>query len=318
MLLQVVCSIICKKNGQVVKGACTVLLLFAASTSSYATTLCSSGQDIVMTSSETASLAASDEDEANCAHEAAANQTIMASTPDPDGTITVPSSEASVGNTTLLTAAAENRIPDWNGIWRDTATVFVGQTVVAGVLYILPENISKWSNDQKNSGITKYGNNFIDPVIDNDEFYINYILHPYWGATYYTRGRERGLNKVYSFAYSALMSAMYEFGVECIYEKPSIQDLIVTPVVGSLLGAYIFEPWRESIKSKQDLRWYDHVVLIATDPIGVLSLGVEKLFGIKSTIIVDYSVPQLQKSSTESATTPKSSRIGVALQFPFN
>ena len=30
-----------------------------------------------------------------------------------------------------------------------------------------------------------------EPVWDDDEFYLNYILHLYWGATYYMRGRER-------------------------------------------------------------------------------------------------------------------------------
>jgi hypothetical protein len=111
---------------------------------------------------------------------------------------------------------------------------------------------------------------------------------------------------------------MYEFGVECFFEKPSIQDLIVTPVIGSLLGAFIFEPWRESIKRKQELRWYDHATLAVTDPVGVLSLGIEKMFGMKSTIMVDYSVPQLQQRSAGSAVASKGSRIGVVMQFQLN
>jgi len=187
-----------------------------------------------------------------------------------------------------------------------------------GVTYVLPESFSGWSTEQKKNVFKNYAENFVDPVIDDDKFYINYVLHPYWGATYYIRGRERGLDKVPSFVYSALISAMYEFGVECLFEKPSIQDLIVTPVAGSLLGALLFEPWRESIKRKKELRWYDHAALIVTDPVGVLSLGFEKLFGIKSTIMVDYSVPQMQKRSTGSAIASKSNRIGVVVQFPLN
>lgn len=211
-----------------------------------------------------------------------------------------------------------NAAPDWDGIWRDTGILFGSQFFVAGIIYVLPESFSSWSDKQKNNSFNNYAKNVFDPVIDKDEFYINYVLHPYWGATYYIRARERGLDKVPSFIYSTLISAMYEFGVECFFEKPSIQDLTVTPVVGSLVGALIFEPWRESIKRKQELRWYDHAALVLTDPVGVLSLGFEKMFGIKSTIVVNYSSPQLQRRTAGSAETPKNTQIGFTLQFPLN
>jgi hypothetical protein len=182
----------------------------------------------------------------------------------------------------------------------------------------MPQSVSGWTPEQKKNTIKHYSRNFINPVFDKDPFYINYITHPYWGATYYTRGRERGLDKVSSFYYSALMSAMFEFGPECFFEKPSIQDLIVTPVVGSLIGAFIFETWRESIKRKQELGWYDHTALVFTDPLGLLSFGIEKLFGMKSTVMVDYSVSQLHKSTTGSTISSKSSRLGLVIQFPLN
>jgi hypothetical protein len=208
--------------------------------------------------------------------------------------------------------------PDWKGVWRDTGILFGSQIVAAGVIYLMPENISGWSEDQKKNSLNKYAQNFVSPAIDKDKAYVNYLLHPYWGATYYTRARERGLGKGASFAYSTMISTMFEFGVECFYERPSIQDLIVTPVAGSLIGAFIFEPWRDSIKSKGALRWYDHAVLVATDPVGVISQGFEKLFGIKPTIMIDNSVPRLQKGSAETAILSTSKRIGVVLQFPLN
>lgn len=204
--------------------------------------------------------------------------------------------------------------PDWDGVLRDAGIIFGGQVAAVAITYALPESFSGWSPEQKNSGVKKYGKNFVSPVLDKDKFYVNYVLHPYWGATYYTRARERGLDQTYSFLYSTLMSAMYEFGTECIAERPSIQDLIVTPVAGSLLGAYIFEPWRNSIKSKPDLRWYDHTLLVITDPLGVISLGVEKIFGVKSTIMVNVPVPQIQSSSTAIARN----YFGATIQVPFN
>ncbi|MDD2365083.1 MAG: DUF3943 domain-containing protein [Desulfuromonadaceae bacterium] len=209
---------------------------------------------------------------------------------------------------------SEQRQPDWDGIFRDTGVVVGGQIVAVAITYVMPESFSAWTPEQKKAGFDKYKRNFVNPVMDKDKFYINYILHPYWGATYYIRARERGLNQAYSFAYSALLSAAYEFGVECIAEKPSIQDIFVTPIGGSLLGAYVFEPWRESIKSKPELRWYDHTALVLTDPLGLISLGFEKMFGIKSTIVVNVPIPQLQNRASSIA----KNYLGATIQFPFN
>jgi hypothetical protein len=123
------------------------------------------------------------------------------------------------------------------------------------------------------------------------------------------------LDPTQSLVYSALLSAIYEFGVECIFEKPSIQDLIVTPGIGSLLGAFVFEPWRNSIKRKPELQWYDHAVLIVTDPIGILSDGFEKIFDIKPAITVDYSQ---EKRLAQSTVSSHSNRFDLVLTFPLN
>ena len=213
--------------------------------------------------------------------------------------------------------AGKERAPDWDGIWRDTAILAGAQVGAAAVLFALPESVSKWTSEDKKSTFRDYADNFTKPGFDRDEFYINYVLHPYWGATYYIRGRERGLDQASSFVFSTLISAMYEFGVECFFEKPSIQDLIVTPVVGSLVGAYLFEPWRESIKSKQELCWYDHVALVVTDPIGVLSLGVEKLLGLKTTVSVRYPVPK-SVAGSQDRVSANNKQVGIAMKFLFN
>jgi len=210
---------------------------------------------------------------------------------------------------------AEKSTPDWNGIWRDAGLLVGSQIGAVAITYVLPESFSNWSKEKKEQMFSNYGKHFVDPVIDDDKFYVNYILHPYWGSTYYIRARERGLNKKSSLVYSALMSGMYEFGVECIFEKPSIQDLIVTPGVGSLLGAFVFEPLRDKIKRKPDLHWYDHAVLVATDPIGVLSTGFEKLFGIKSNILITYLIPKTPKPSLSSLSGANEKRVGVTMEF---
>ncbi|MDD2335158.1 MAG: DUF3943 domain-containing protein [Geobacteraceae bacterium] len=210
---------------------------------------------------------------------------------------------------------AENLTPDWNGIWRDTGFLVGSQIGAVAITYVLPESFSNWSEAKKGQMFSNYGKHFVDPVIDDDKFYVNYILHPYWGSTYYIRARERGLSKKSSLVYSAMMSAMYEFGIECFFEKPSIQDLIVTPGIGSLIGAFVFEPLRDKIKSKQDLHWFDHAVLVATDPIGVLSTGFEKSFGIKSNISITYLIPKIPKSSLSSPSGSNEKQVGVNLEF---
>lgn len=232
----------------------------------------------------------------------------------PEATHTVSFASDDAANPTR-NADSEIHNPDWDGIWRDTGIIVGSQFAVTGVLFLMPESVSSWSSEQKRNSSEKFASNFVHPVFDKDKFYINYILHPYWGATYYTRARERGLDTMQSFAYSAMLSTIYEFGIECIFEKPSIQDLVVTPGVGSLLGAYVFEPVRNSIKRKPELRWYDHAVLIATDPIGVISAGFEKVFDIKPAITIDYFQG---KSASQSTSSSHSNRFNVVMTFPLN
>jgi hypothetical protein len=225
---------------------------------------------------------------------------------------------AAVGQSPAQAHVAVSNPIDWNGIWTDAGVLIGGQFAVCGILYFMPQSVTQWSEEQKKNIFKHYGENFVDPIWDKDQFYINYILHPYWGGAYYIRGRERGLDPFSSFVYSALLSAAYEFGSECFFEKPSIQDLFVTPVAGSLLGAFVFEPWRNYIKNKPELYWYDHVSLIFTDPIGLLSSGFENLFGIKSTIMVNYTPQQQQKYATGTTVASKSDYIGATWKFQWN
>jgi Domain of unknown function (DUF3943) len=176
---------------------------------------------------------------------------------------------------------------DWLGLARDTAFLLTYQVVGVAIIYALPASVSRWSDSAKNNvGFERWWDNVNHPVWDDDSWAVNYIGHSYFGATYYIRARERGFDRIDSFLYSALASALYEFGVEAIFEKPSYNDLIVTPVGGALLGGLVFEPVRNWILRKPELKWYDHVGLIATDPIGAMNYVVERLLGIKSDIRV--------------------------------
>jgi hypothetical protein len=93
------------------------------------------------------------------------------------------------------------------------------------------------------------------------------------------------------------------------FERPSYQDLIVTPVGGILIGKFIFEPIRASIKSKTELAWFDHLLLILTDPLGAANGLVDRSLGIKSNVRVAIPgltpPPRLDHSSYHAARSLK-------------
>ena len=172
--------------------------------------------------------------------------------------------------------------PDWKGAAKDTVYFMVYQTIIIALLYAAPESISGWNDeDKENYDSGEWEDNASDPQRDRDTFFINYVLHPYWGATYYIRGRERGFTRAQSFLFSATLSALYEFGFEAMFEQPSYQDLWVTPVLGSLVGEYWFGPVRNRIKVKPGaLTWQDKTILFLTDPLGVVGAGTDRLLGL--------------------------------------
>jgi hypothetical protein len=177
--------------------------------------------------------------------------------------------------------------PDLAGVRRDTYYFLGYQFVVIGILYVAPESISGWDEETKDKySLDKWIENVTNPVVrDGDDWWINYILHPYWGGTYYIRGRERGLDETQSFLFSALLSTLYEYGAEALFEPVSIEDLIITPLVGSLVGEYLFAPLRDYVRSKPgELGWGDKAILVATDPLGVVNSATDRLFGVKTSL----------------------------------
>jgi hypothetical protein len=177
--------------------------------------------------------------------------------------------------------------PDWAGLRRDTGYFLGFQVAVVGVLYVMPSSVTKWDKDNGEKPIDRWRENVSNPVWDDDDWWINYILHPYWGATYYTRGRERGLDRMQSFFYSVTLSTLFEYTVEAFFEPVSLNDLVVSPVLGSLLGEYVFAPMRARIRAKPgELDWTDKTLLALTDPLGVVSAWTDRTFGVESDVSV--------------------------------
>ena len=126
----------------------------------------------------------------------------------------------------------------WSG------TKFWGGIGVAmiGVLMVTPKSITKWEEDYIENAQANLRRAFTEPPVwDEDHWEINYIGHPYAGALYYNTIRAQGGSMINSFVFSAIISTGWEYLYEGVAERPSIQDLWVTPVVGSILGEIIHQ-----------------------------------------------------------------------------
>jgi hypothetical protein len=102
-------------------------------------------------------------------------------------------------------------------------------------------NDEEWRDDghQFKDGFTQA------PVLDDDVWYYNYALHPWVGSEYFLVARNRGRTFWQSMTYSAALSTFYEYLPENTIQQPSLNDLLVTPIAGALLGE-----WRFSLKEK--------------------------------------------------------------------
>jgi Domain of unknown function (DUF3943) len=215
---------------------------------------------------------------------------------------------------------------DWRGLRRDTGFFLGYQAVFAGVLYLLPESMTKWTAEQRKTSMRRWWENVQHPQWDQDHWYVNYLGHPYFGAIAYIRARERRVEALGGFWYAALLSGLYEFGIEALFERPSYQDLIVTPVAGMLLGALLLEPIRGRIQGKPELQWYDHLTLTATDPLGAANSLFERWLGIEADVQVQLRAHALaphgpfDEPTTRSLNRPREQHrlsLGIGIEFVF-
>ncbi|MBD5264678.1 MAG: DUF3943 domain-containing protein [Bacteroides sp.] len=146
------------------------------------------------------------------------------------------------------------RRPDWHRLWVNTAVLsgaFIGTLFV---LEMLPEDATTWNRAalQKVPLFKRWREHVIEkgPEWDHDKFVFNYLLHPYAGAAYFMAARSNGFNAWQSLLYSACISTIgWEFGIEAFMERPSIQDLFITPIVGSLIGEGFYKLKRKIVSN---------------------------------------------------------------------
>lgn len=128
---------------------------------------------------------------------------------------------------------------DSRRLWSQTRLIFAPGLVAVGILYTMPSDVTGWDKDVMAG---KWWDNVSRrPEWDKNHLAINYIGHAYFGGVYYQVARKSGYNQWDSFVYTTLMSTFFwEYGLEAFAERPSIQDLIYTPISGWLCGEWAY------------------------------------------------------------------------------
>lgn len=165
--------------------------------------------------------------------------------------------------------------PWWHGLWINTA-VYAGAFVsTLLVLETLPEDATAW-NRKEISSVPFYKRWFRNifkkgPEWDHDLFIFNFVLHPYAGAVYFMAARTCGFNFWQSMLYSAAISTLgWEFGIEACMERPSYQDIFITPLVGSMIGEGFYRLKRMIVDRNYEIlgsNIFGHFLAFFLDPV---------------------------------------------------
>lgn len=110
------------------------------------------------------------------------------------------------------------------------------------------------------------------PVMDYDAAFYNYGVHPYMGNIFYLASRDRGGRAASSFFVACITTVSFEYLIESFSQPPSINDLIVTPVLGSLLGECSYRLIRH-MKADHRLNLAEKITYTLLDPAEVLRKG---------------------------------------------
>jgi hypothetical protein len=141
-----------------------------------------------------------------------------------------------------------------------------------GVMMLLPKDVTKWEDDFVQDAVHNLGTAFSSPPVwDQDDWALNYVGHPYAGSLYYNAMREQGAGPFQSFWFSVFASTAWEYVIEGVAERPSIQDLWVTPVVGSLLGELFHQATLEMKKDGTSVP--EKVLITIINPLSVIFHG---------------------------------------------
>lgn len=107
---------------------------------------------------------------------------------------------------------------------------------------------------------------------DGDPLAVNVLGHGLMGSELYLHARQCHFGWLGSTAFTAVASAVWEYGFEANGVRPSAQDLVYTPLVGGLvLGEARFLLYQ--VASRFESRGARDVLRAVADPFGELGRG---------------------------------------------
>lgn len=119
------------------------------------------------------------------------------------------------------------------------AEKFIGgfELATMSILIAMPKKFTHWSANWVDDGVRNFKWAFTKPPVwDQDGWPINYVCHPLSGSYYYNSLRSQKASWFQSFVFATAQSFIWEYVIEGVAERPSTQDLIVTPLGGMILG----------------------------------------------------------------------------------
>ncbi|MGL6268197.1 MAG: DUF3943 domain-containing protein [Chitinophagaceae bacterium] len=161
-------------------------------------------------------------------------------------------------------------------IWRKMgrAQIFIGGTelLCMGILLAMPVEVTKWQPGFLDAARKNLKRSFTTlPVHDEDGWGFNFVGHPIAGSFYYNSIRSQHATIFQSFVFSFAQSAFWEYVIEGMAEKPSVQDLIVTPIFGTLLGE---ASHLATISMRRNgFNWLEKITVIILNPFYVVNNG---------------------------------------------
>lgn len=173
------------------------------------------------------------------------------------------------------------------GIWKKIgrAELFIGGVELLGmtVLICLPKEVTKWSHDWAQDAWRNMKRSFSTlPVWDKDDWQLNYIGHPIAGSYYYNALRSQNASRIHSFLFATAQSFIWEYFIEGMAEKPSVQDLIVTPIAGYVLGETTHQLTMNM--RRNGFNFFEKVFVLIFNPMFVINNGFGPRFNpVKST-----------------------------------
>ena len=162
------------------------------------------------------------------------------------------------------------------GIWKKIgrAELFIGGAELFGitVLMLSPKEVTGWSPDWTQDAWRNMKRSLsTPPVWDDDDWQLNYIGHPIAGSYYYNSLRSQNASIFHSFLFATAQSFIWEYFIEATAEKPSTQDLIVTPIVGAILGE---STHRLTMNMRRNgFNFFEKVFVVIFNPMFVLNNG---------------------------------------------